>query len=90
MQLVDFGGALSEKGFKQWVKACKGAKKTMQGMMVSFMVIAVGESHATSIDICMKLRYPFVLQSSEQMQLPVHYFSQIKAWMTGDILDQVL
>ena len=58
-------------------------------MTVTFIVNAVGGSEAKPV-VVWKSDNPRCFKKVDKSQLPVHYYSQQKAWMTGDILDQVL
>lgn len=71
------------------MKACKGGKQSKQRKTVTFIVNAVGASEAKPI-VIWKSDKPRCFKRVNKSQLPVQYFSQKKAWMTGDILDQVL
>lgn len=84
-----FWRALPDKGFNQRTKACKGGKQSKQRITVTFIVNAVGASEAKPI-VIWKSEKPRCFKNVKKSQLPVQYFSQKKAWMTGDILDQVL
>ena len=84
-----FWRALPDKGFGQRTKECKGGKKSKQRMTVTFIVNAAGASEAMPI-VIWKSEKPRCFKHVNKSQLPVLYFSQKKAWMTGDILDQVL
>ena len=84
-----FWRALPDKGFNQRVKECKGGKQSKQQITVTFIVNAVGASEAKSI-VIWKSNKPRCFKKVNKSQLPVQYFSQNKAWMCGDILDQVL
>ena len=84
-----FWRALPDKGFSQRTKECKGGKKSNQRMTVTFIVNAAGASEAMPI-VIWKSEKPRCFEHVKKSQLPVLYFSQKKAWMTGEILDQVL
>ncbi len=66
------------------MKQCKGGKKCKQRFTVTFIVNGAGRSETK----------PIIIWKSEKgikkSELPVKYFSQDKAWMTGDILDKIL
>ena len=79
--------ALLDKGFNQRTKACKGGKQSKQRITVTFSVNAVGASEAIPV-VIWKSDKPQCFEKVTKTQLPVQYFSQKKAWMTGDILDQ--
>ena len=84
-----FWRALPDKSFGQRTKECKGGKKSKQRMTVTFIVNAAGASEAMPI-VIWKSEKPRCFKHVNKSQLPVLYFSQKKAWMTGNILDQVL
>ena len=84
-----FWRALPDKGFNQRAKDCKGGKQSKQRITVTFIVNAAGASEAKPI-VIWKSYKPRCFKKVNKSQLPVQYFSQKKAWMTGDILDQVL
>ena len=84
-----FWRALPDKGFNQRAKDCKGGKQSKQRITVTFIVNAAGASEAKPI-VIWKSDKPRCFKKVNKSQLPVQYFSQKKAWMTGDILDQVL
>ena len=81
--------ALPDKGFNQRVKDSKGGKQSKQQITVTFVVNAAGASESKPI-VIWKSDEPRCFKKVNKSQLPVQYFSQKKAWMTGGILDQVL
>ena len=76
-----FWKALPNKGF---VKG-KGGK---QRFIVTFLVNAAGEKE-TPIFIWQSEK-PRCFRGFDKNNLPVKYYHQMKAWMTGEILDSVL
>ena len=84
-----FWKALPDKGFGQKVKECKGGKKCKQRFTVTFIVNGVGKSEGKPI-IIWKSENPRYFKGINKSELPVEYFSQPKAWMTGEILHKVL
>ena len=84
-----FWRALPDKGFGQRAKECKGGKKCKQRTTVAFIVNAAGGSESMPI-VIWKSEKPWCFKGVTKSQLPVLYFNQKKAWMTGDILDQIL
>ena len=84
-----FWKALPDKGFGQKVKECKGGKKCKQRFTVTFIVNGVGKSEGKPI-IIWKSENPRCFKGINKSELPVEYFSQPKAWMTGEILHKVL
>lgn len=83
-----FWRALPDKGLCQKSKACKGGKKSKERITVALIVNAAGEKE-TAI-VIWKSKKPRCFHSVKTDELPVEYFSQKKAWMTGEILDTVL
>ena len=71
------------------MKDCKGGKQSKQWITVTFIVNAAGASESKPI-VIWKSDKPRCFKKVNKSQLPVQYFSQKKAWMTGGILDQVL
>ena len=71
------------------MKECKGGKKCKQRMTVAFIVSSAGESETMPI-VIWKAEKHRCFKGVKKSQLPVLYFHQKKAWMTGDILDEVL
>ena len=84
-----FWKALPDKGFGQKVKECKGGKKCKQRFTVTFIVNGVGKSEGKPI-IIWKSENPRCFKGINKSELPAEYFSQPKAWMTGEILHKVL
>ena len=82
-----FWCAVPDKGLNQKMKAYKGVKQSKQNITVTLIVNSAGESEAMPIATLKSDNPRF--ERVNKSQLPVHYFSQNKAWMTGDALDQV-
>lgn len=80
-----FWRGLPETGFGIKGKACHGGKKSKERLTVVAIVNADGEKEK-----------PIVIWKSSKPRgvnistLPVHYYSQPKAWMTGELLDTIL
>ena len=80
-----FWRALPESGFGIKGVQCHGGKKSKHRFTVVLIVNADGEKEV-----------PIVIWKSEKPRcfnvstLPVHYYSQSKAWMNSEILDKVL
>lgn len=70
-------------------KACKSGKQSKQRITVTFIVNALGTSEAKPI-VIWRSEKPRCFKHVNKSQLSVQYFSQKKAWMTANILDQVL
>ena len=83
-----FWRALPDKGFGQKSKQCKGGKKMKQWMTVSFFVNASGKKERPIV--IWTSENPRCLHRFDKSLLPVTYFSQPKAWMTGDIMETIL
>lgn len=83
-----FWKSLPTTGFAEKGKACKGGKASKVRVTIAFFVNALGEKEK-----------PVVIGNSEKprcfkgvniSQLPVHYYHQPKAWMSGHIMHEVL
>ena len=81
--------ALPEKGFGEKGKECKGGKKAKQRVTIAFVVNAAGESEVKPIMIW-KWENPRCFKNVDKKRLPVQYFSQSNAWMSGEIMDEKL
>ena len=84
-----FWKALPDKGFGERVKQCKGGKKSKQRFTVTFIVNGAGRSESMPI-VIWKSENPRCFKGIQKSMLPVEYFSQPKAWMTGEILHKIL
>ena len=77
-----FWRALPERGFVEKGKRCNRGKKSKLRLTIAFLVNASGEKEQ-----------PIVIWTSahprcfDQRALPVKYYHQPTAWMTGEILD---
>ena len=83
-----FWRAMPETGFGKKGSQCHGGKKAKQRFTVALMVNAAGEKQPPIV--IWKSEKPRCFKGIKIDQLPVQYYSQSKAWMTGDILDAVL
>ena len=83
-----FWRALPDKGFGQKSKQCKGGKKTKQRLTIAFFVTATGRKEKPIV--IWKSENSRCLRQFDKSLFPVTYFSQAKAWMTGDILESIL
>lgn len=83
-----FWRALPEKGFGEKGKKCKGGKKSKHRVTVAFLVNAAGDKEDPIV--IWKSENPRCFRGLQKSSLPVKYFHQKKAWMTGEILDVVL
>jgi len=83
-----FWKALPERGFVQKGRSCKGGKKSKQRFTIAFIANADGGKEKPVV--IWKYENPRCFKNLNKSFLPVSYFSQSKAWMTGDILDRIL
>lgn len=83
-----FWQALPEHGFGQKGKRCYGGKKTKKRVTLAFFIIASGKKEKPVF--IWKSETPRCLRKFDKSALPVDYYSQKKACMTGDILVDVL
>ena len=65
---------------------CKGGKKAKQRFTITFIANAAGEKE--SAIVIWKAEKPRCFKGVDMSKLPVQYFSQPNAWMTGEILDK--
>ena len=84
-----FWKALPDKGFGQKVKECKGGKRSKQRLTVTFIVNGAGKSESKPI-VLWRSENPRCFKGIKKSELPVEYYSQAKAWMSGDILHKIL
>ena len=84
-----FWQALPDSGFGQKGKQCHGGKKSKMRITVAFFVSAAGKKELKPI-VIWKSENPRCFKKLNKSNLPVTYFSQKKAWMTGDIMDTIL
>ena len=83
-----FWKALPTKGFCEKAQQCKGGKKSKLRVTVAFIVNAAGDKEKPIFT--WKSENPRCFKQVKKDQLPVDYYSQSKAWMTGTILHNVL
>ena len=83
-----FWRALPDRGFGEKGKECKGGKKLKHRVTVAFLVSAVGDKEDPIV--IWKSENPRCFRGIKKSSLPVKYFHQRKAWMTGDILNAIL
>lgn len=83
-----FWRALPECGFGKKGSKCKGGKKVKQRVTIALFANAAGEKLPGIV--IWKSDNPRCFKGMDKSKLPVQYFSQKKAWMTGQILDTVL
>ena len=80
-----FWRALPNRGFGVKGKDCRGGKKNKQRITV---VSAAGTKEKPVV--VWRSENPRCLKRFDKSALPVHYFSQAKCWMTGEIMVSVL
>ena len=68
---------------------CKGGKKSKYRVTIAFFVNGVGQSESQPV-VIWKSKNPRCFKGVRKESLPVHYYSQPKSWMTGDILHDIL
>ena len=84
-----FWQALPDSGFGQRGKQCHGGKQSKRRITITFFVSASGKTELKPI-VIWKSENPRCLKRFNKAALPITYFSQKKAWMTGEILDTIL
>lgn len=82
-----FWRALPSKGFGKIGKGCKGGKQSKHRITVAFFVNAAGENEKPIF--IWKSAKPTLFEKIDKSVLPVMYFNQRKAWMTGDVMEVV-
>ena len=83
-----FWRAMPESGFGEKGSKCHGGKKAKQRLTIALIANAAGEKETPIV--IWKSEKPRCFKGVKVDRLPVKYYSQIKAWMTGAIMDQVL
>ena len=83
-----FWQALPDRGFGQKGKQCFGGKKSKKRVTLAFFVTASGKKEKPVF--IWKSETPRCLRKFDKSVLPVEYYSQKTAWMTGEIMDFVL
>lgn len=83
-----FWRALPEHGFGRKQSQCSGGKKSKQRVTVALIANAAGEKEKPIV--VWKSQKPRCFKGVNTASLPVQYFSQGKAWMTGEILESIL
>ena len=80
---------MPEHGFGKKGKQCYGEKKSKKRVTLAFFVTASSKKEKPVF--IWKLETPWCLQKFDKSVVPVDYYSQKRAWMTGDIImDAVL
>ena len=80
-----FWRALPDHGLAQKGKQCKGGKKSKQRFTIAFLVNTAGVKETPIV--VWNSENPRCFRGFDKNSLPVRYYHQKKAWMTGDILD---
>ena len=83
-----FWKALPDQGFGQRGKQCKGGKKSKQRFTIALIANAAGGKEKPIV--IWKSDNPRCFKGVDKKSLPVSYYSQSKAWMTGDIFNDIL
>ena len=83
-----FWRALPEYGFSNKGSQCRGGKKAKQRFTIALIANAAGEKE--SAIVVWKAEKSRCFKGVDMSKLPVQYYSQTNAWMTGEILDTVL
>ena len=83
-----FWRALPEHGFGRKGLECKGGKKAKQRFTIALIANAAGGKETPIV--IWKAEKPRCFKGIDTSKLPVKYFSQTNAWMSGEILDAVL
>lgn len=83
-----FWRALPATGFGEKGKKCAGGKKSKQRFTIAFIVNAVGDKEKPIV--IWSSANPRCFRGFNKRQLPVEYYDQSNAWMSGLILDTCL
>ena len=83
-----FWRALPEYGFGNKGSQCRGGKKAKQRFTIALIANVAGEKE--SAIVVWKAEKPRCFKGVDMSKLPVQYYSQTNAWMTGEILNTVL
>ena len=82
-----FFRALPDRGFAEKSWSCKGGKKSKQRVTIALFVSASG--HKEKPVFIWKSENPRCLRGFDKSHLPVTFYSQSKAWMSGEILEDI-
>ena len=85
--------ALPDQGFAEKSRSCKGEKKSKQRVSKQRVTIALfvsASGHKEKPVFIWKSENPRCLCGFDKSHLPVTFYSQSKAWMSGEILEDVL
>lgn len=88
MKQAYFGVLYQSVDLARRAEAVKEGKKSKQRFTVAFFVSASG--HKEEPIVIWKSENPRGMQRFNKSSLPVSYYCQKKAWMTGEILEAVL
>ena len=90
-ELGFFFNALPEKGLVQKSRSCKGSKKSKQRFTAAFFVAPDGSKVSQPV-VTWKSKSPRCFKNIQSKARPsmVHYFSNNKAWMQTEIMENVL
>ena len=83
-----FWKTLPDRGFGLKGKECIGGKKSKQQLTIAFFVAASGKKEKPVV--IWKSENPRCFRRFDKSVLPVHYYSQKKAWMDGKIMKSIL
>ena len=81
--------ALPDKGFAQKGKACHGGKSSKVQLTVAFFFVNASGDKEKPV-VIWKSPKPRCFKGINKSHLPVEYFDQQKAWMSGDIMHKLL
>ena len=82
-----FWRSLPDQGFGEKGKQGKGGKKSKSRVTVAFIVNAKGEKEDPIV--IWTAKKPRCFKSHTMSSLPVTYFDQKQAWMTGEIMSKI-
>ena len=83
-----FWQALPKRGFNQKGNDCAGGKKSKYRITIAFIVSAAGKKEKPVV--IWKYENPRCFKRFDKNLLPVSYYSQLKAWMNGEIMELIL
>ena len=80
--------ALPDRGLGQVKVSCKGGKKSKNRVTVAFFANATGMKEKPMV--IYKSAKPCCFKRIDKKNLPVSYYNQGKAWMSGEIMYSIL
>ena len=83
-----FWKAMPDKGLWEKGVVCRGIKSSKVHLTIAFFVNAAGEKQIPVV--IWKYEKPRCFKKIDKSQLPVQYFHQSNAWMTRDIMHEIL